>query len=145
MNLLVVYPQAIVPTRGGTERVAYTVAGALRELGHQVFFMATKSGSADAHLAPQPEHILISENLNAEERKQAVISACEKHHIDVIINEGGEFEDFSIFSNQVLKNVKIITCLHFDVYGEIKYFRSNQQYKILTTSRIKRFIIDFCA
>ena len=144
MNLLFVYPQAIIPTRGGTERVAYTVANALCNYGHKVFFMATKSGSADAHLASQPEHILINENLNDEERKQAVITACEKHHIDVIINEGGEFEDFSIFSNLVLKNVRIITCLHFDVYGEIKYFRRERQYRNLTTSSIKRRIINLC-
>lgn len=144
MNLLFVYPHAIIPTRGGTERVAYAVASALREHGHKVFFMATKSGEADAHLSTHPEHILISEKLSAEERKQAVITACAEHQIDIIINEGGEFEDFAIFSNQVLKNAKIITCLHFDVYGEIKYFRRNQQYKNQTTSRIKRFIIDLC-
>ena len=142
MNLLFVYPQAIVPTRGGTERVAYTVANALREYGHKIFFMATKSGSPDAYLASQPEHILISENLNAEERKQAVITACEKHHIDCIINEGGEFEDFSIFSKDVLPKVKIIPCLHFDVYGEINYFRRDRQFRNLTTSQLKLAIIE---
>ena len=142
MNLLFVYPHAILPHRGGTERVAYTVALALRNLGHTVYFMACKSTAADSALAGNPEYILIDETLSEEERKQTVISVCKERQIDFIINEGGEFEDFSIFSNQVLTGVKIITCLHFDVYGEIRYFRRERQFRNLTTSRIKRFIIE---
>ena len=144
MNLLFVYPHAIIPHRGGTERVAYTIATALRQKGHQVWFMATKSNDFDAHLKNQPDYLLIHESTSDDERKQAVIEVIERYQIDIIINEGGEFENFSIFSNEVLPKVKIITCLHFDVYGEIKYFRRNQQYKNQTTSRIKRFIIDLC-
>ena len=142
MNLLFVYPHAILPHRGGTERVAYTVADALRACGHRVWFMATKSGNADAYLAENPDYILIDETFSPEERKQTVIRICEQLKIDAIINEGGEFEDFAIFSNKVLPGVKIITCLHFDVYGEIKYFRRDRQYRNLTTSRLKLAIIE---
>ena len=142
MNLLFVYPHAILPHRGGTERVAYTVAHALRKLGHTVYFMASKSPAEDSALAGNPEYILIDETLSDEERKQAVIRTCKERQIDIIINEGGEFEDFSIFSNQVLPGVKIITCLHFDVYGEIRYFRRERQFRNLSTSKIKRIIIE---
>ena len=142
MNLLFVYPHAILPHRGGTERVAYTVANALRACGHQVWFMATKSGEADAYLAENPDYILIDETFSPENRKQTVIRICAQLKIDAIINEGGEFEDFAIFSNEVLPGVKIITCLHFDVYGEIKYFRREEHFHNLTTSRIKRFFIE---
>ena len=142
MNILFVYPQAILPNRGGTERVAHTVACALREQGHQVWFMATKSDSADAHLAKNPDYILIDEAFRPEARRQEVIKVCEQRKIDIIINEGGEFEDFTIFSNKVLPGVKIITCLHFDVYGEIRYFRRDRQYRNLTTSRLKLAVIE---
>lgn len=142
MNLLFVYPHAIIPHRGGTERVAYTIATALRQKGHQVWFMATKSNDFDAHLKNQPDYILINESASDDERKQVVIGVIERYQIDIIINEGGEFENFTIFSNEVLPKVKIITCLHFDVFGEIKYFRRERQYRNLTTSRIKRVIIE---
>lgn len=142
MNLLFVYPQAILPNRGGTERVTWTVAQALRRIGHKVWFMAVKSPEADTHLANSPEYILIPESLGEPERKAAVIAACNELKIDIIINEGGEFEDFSIFSKDVLPKVKIITCLHFDVYGEINYFRRDRQFQNLTTSKFKLAIIE---
>ncbi len=142
MNLLFVYPHAILPNRGGTERVTWTVAQALRGIGHKVWFMAAKAPEADTHLTDSPEYILIPESLGEPERKAAVIAACNELKIDIIINEGGEFEDFSIFSKDVLPKVKIITCLHFDVYGEINYFRRDRQFRNLTTSKFKLAIIE---
>lgn len=142
MNLLFVYPHAILPNRGGSERVAYTLAHALRKRGHQIWFMATKAADTDFNLAGNPEYILIPESLSEAKRKDAVIAACNENKIDVIINEGGEFEGFAIFSKDVLPKVKIITCLHFDVYGEIRYFRREEQYHNLTTSKFKLAIIE---
>ena len=70
-----------------------------------MYFLASKATVEDAALTGHPEYILIEETLSNEERKQAVISICTARQIDIIINKGGEFENFPIFSNQVLTGV----------------------------------------
>ncbi len=135
MNILFVYFHTILPKRGGTERVAYTVAHALKRCGHSVHFMATHATEQDFNDSFASDYIFIRNEESQEKRKQIVIDTCKELHIDVLINIAGEAGHQDIFSNKVLPNVKIISWFHFDVYGFIKYFlRSN------TTSRLKRWV-----
>lgn len=141
-NILIAYPHLLLPHRGGTERVACTVGEALRAKGFSVFYLSHCVPDSEDTSSLSSYHFVLSQKLTAEERKNAVLALCKSHEIDVVINEGGEFGYFDIFSKHVLgPATKVITCLHFDVYGEIKYFRRDRQYRNITTSRFKRCIV----
>ena len=142
-NILITYPHLLLPHRGGTERVACTVGDALTSKGFSVFYLShCVPDSEDISILPS-NHFVLSEKLTAEERKNAVLALCKSQEIDIVINEGGEFGYFDIFSKHVLgPSAKVITCLHFDVYGEIKYFRRDRQYRNITTSFFKRCIVN---
>lgn len=70
MNILFVYIQPINPIKGGTEWVTYTVANALKKLGHQVYFLATHASSRDSLLYDSEEYILLSKELTNEDQKK---------------------------------------------------------------------------
>lgn len=143
MNILIAYPHVLLPHRGGTERVACTVGEALKERGFSVFYLAHCVPDSEDISSLPSSHFILSEKLSTEERKNAVVDLCKRYEIDVVINEGGEFGYFDIFSKYVLgPSTKVITCLHFDVYGEIKYFRRGRQYRNITTSFFKRCIVN---
>ena len=137
MNLLFVYLRPVLPTHGGTERVAHTVAQALRKQGHTIYFIATKATEKDAKLNLPSNYFLIDEATNHETRKQIIVDTCAKFNIDVLFHIAGETGDYDIFSNKVIPNTKIISCLHFDVYGFIKHFLRGH-----STSRLKKWVID---
>lgn len=140
MNILFVYLTAIIPSRGGTERVTHSVASSLQEKGHSIYHLATNASSEDAAQLQASNYFFVNPKLDIETRKKIVSDLCQKHRIDVIINEWGTWDDFSIFSNEVLPDIKIITCLHYDVFGAIKDKSHGR-----STNPLKRFIIDsFC-
>ncbi len=137
MNILFAYCRTILPKRGGTERVVYTVANALKHYDHSVYFVATHATEEDLRDRSTSEHILIPADASHEKRKQEIIQMCDKLRIDVLVNVAGECGHCDIFSNKVLPNTKIISWFHFDVYGYIKYFLRGH-----TPSRLKRWILD---
>ena len=140
MNILFVYLTAIIPSRGGTERVTHSVASSLQEKGHSIYHLATDASSEDAAQLQASNYFFVNPKLDIETRKKIVSDLCQKHRIDVIINEWGTWDNFSIFSNEVLPDIKIITCLHYDVFGAIKDKSHGR-----STNPLKRFIIDsFC-
>lgn len=121
MNILFVYGSPLIPSRGGTERVTCTVANALRQKGHHVLFMVLSTKMDTTGLAHEnPNYFFVDKTLGTEVQKKHITDICAQEHIDIIINEMGDFDDFNIFSKEVIPNVKIITCLHFDVNGYIK-------------------------
>ena len=137
MNILFAYFHTILPKRGGTERVAYTVANALKRCGHSVYFMATHATEQDFNDSFDSDYIFIRNEESQEKRKQIIIDTCKERHIDVLVNIAGETGQLDIFSNKVLPDVKIISWFHFDVYGFIKYFLRSD-----TTSRLKCWVSD---
>lgn len=137
MNILFVYCSPLIPSRGGTERVTCALADALRQKGHHILFMIISKKIDLAELAYENQnYFFIDKTLETEIQKKNIIHICNQERIDVIINEMGDFDDFNIFSKEVIPNVKIITCLHFDVNGYIKGLP-----KGMSTYPIKRFLL----
>ncbi len=137
MNILFVFLTALISTRGGTERVALSVANSLQEKGHNIYYLSTAASAEDEAQLQAANYFFINPELDIEERKKRVSTLCQKHHIDVIINEWGTWDDFSIFSKEVLPDIKIITCIHYDVYGVIRDKSHGR-----STNPLKRFICD---
>ena len=136
MNILFAYNTLLIPSRGGTERVTCTVANALKQKGHHIYFLTTCATPEDSQLVQDENHFLIDKALDTESKKRHVIDICKRLHIDIVINEMGDYDDFSIFSNDILPGIKIITCLHLDVNGYII-----NEPKGISVTRIKLFII----
>ena len=137
MNILFVFHTALIPTRGGTERVALSVANSLQSRGHGIYYMSTNAEAEDVERLQSSNYFFINPSQDLEERKKIVYDICKKHHIDVLINEGGSWDDFSILSKEVLPNVKIISCVHYDVFGLIKNAPLGR-----ADNPIKRFIVE---
>lgn len=140
MNILVVYINAVNPVKGGTERVSYTVAEALKKKGHSVYFLATHATAADKEFEQKKEYFLIDSQACHEERKQKIIEICRDLRIDVVINECAEVGLGSILCNKVLTGTKVISCTHLDIYGMVRYFHRPNP-----VSRIKRGILSCLA
>ena len=136
MNILFVYLTAIIPSRGGTERVTHYVANSLQARGHNIYYLATAAASDDIKQLQSANHFFLNPGSDLEERKKIVFKLCQSLHIDVIINEWGTWDNFYIFSKSVLPGIKIITCLHYDVYGAIKSHSHGR-----SSNPVKRFII----
>lgn len=137
MNILFVFHTALIPTRGGTERVALSVANSLQSRGHGIYYMSTNAEAKDIESLRSSNYFFIHPSQELKKRKEIVSNICQKHHIDIIINEGGSWDDFSIFSKDVLPNVKIISCVHYDIFGLIKNAPLGR-----ANNPVKRFIIE---
>lgn len=137
MNILFVFHTALIPTRGGTERVTLSVANSLQSRGHSIYYMSTNAEAEDVERLQSSNYFFLNPSQDLEERKKIVCDICHKHHIDVLINEGGSWDDFSLLSKEVLPNVKIISCVHYDVFGLIKNAPLGR-----AENPIKRFIIN---
>ena len=140
MNILFVFNTALIPTRGGTERVTISVANSLQEKGHIVYYMSTNAALEDKEKLQAPNYFFIDPCLEIEKRREIICDICRKHHIDIVINEWGARDNFDIFSKNVLPNVKIISCIHYDVFGLIK-----SQPRGRSTNPFKRRILDLLA
>ena len=123
MNVLFVYSHGVRPTQGGTERVIYLVSRALRNLGHQVYFLSLY-GSVD--------DLDSRYNVEAPDKDDARIAdfmcdVCERWGIEAVVNEIGEFCNYDIYSRiRRNKGILLISCIHFDVLGPMKYFCSDR-------------------
>lgn len=136
MNILFSFCNVINPHRGGTERVTHLVSEYLRQQGHTIFFLCTKEQSSP-YTPPSNTHFL-PQHGSIKEKAMFVNELCLKKSIDVVINEGGVTDDVYFLSKEYLPDsVKVITCIHFDICTDLKYFYRNYNYSLkgLSVSR----------
>lgn len=119
MNLLFSFGNLIRPTRGGTERVTALIAHGLQARGHRVSFLITE----EAISAPLPVGTYTCAGLSREEKARFTRRLCAHLGIDVLINEAGTSDDVLFLSHEQLRfPCRIITCIHFDITGDLRYF-----------------------
>lgn len=127
MNILFSFCNVINPYRGGTERVAHMISTFLKEQGNTIYYLCTEE--QNSAYAPPPNTIFLPKLESIEEKAEYVKSLCLSKSIDVVINEGGVTDDVYFLSKESLPcSVKVITCLHFDITGDLKSFYSNYNY-----------------
>lgn len=119
MNILLYFENQINPMRGGTERVADTIAHAMRERGHNIYYLSRRhvEGEYDIDCYFLPDEIGNSQ-LNID----YINSLITQHNIDIVINEGANTDDVYLFSTENIKNAKVVSHLHFAPYGSFKYY-----------------------
>lgn len=130
MNILIYFSNPLDPQRGGTERVAYLIANYLSNNGHDVFQLAcvNDGGNDSEKMVYLPD----AEERATEANIKFLQEYIRNNRIQVIINESGNSDAIFLFSHEYIPfNVKIITHLHFDIYGDIKTFYQSQYLPLL--------------
>ena len=134
MNLLFSFGNLIRPTRGGTERVTALIAHGLRARGHRVFFLITEE-NIPGNLPPG--HYSCATR-STEEKARFAERLCRELGIDIIINEAGTTDDVWFLNHErISENVRIITCIHFDITGDLRYFYRTQS---LTGKKVLKWL-----
>lgn len=119
MNLLFSFGNIIRPTKGGTERVTALISNGLRARGHRVFFLITE----ERHTESLPPGNYSCAGLTTEGKAEFVNRLCEELSIDAIINEAGTSDDIRFLNHERITHpCRIITCIHFDITGDLRYF-----------------------
>lgn len=127
MNILFYFENQINPVRGGTERVAWLISKYLKSKGHNISYLC-KHIVYDINSEISD---VIPETLNKNGKIDFINKYVSDNNIDIIVNEGGNTDDIYLFSHtNIPDNVKIISCLHFDVSGDLKYFYSSFKYSL---------------
>lgn len=119
------YNNEISPTRGGTERVTYTLAHIFKNAGYEVLYIS-KNHNYD-------ETFIIDNKITTYYLPNNIKTFCEENikfinnliinmHIDIIINQDAlNNETVKLFDKTRIHSAKIITCLHFQPTLGIQY------------------------
>ena len=134
MNLLFSFGNYIRPTRGGTERVTSLIANGLRARGHRVFFLITEE-NIPGNL---PQGHYSCAGLSPEAKASFTRNLCRELGVNVIINEAGTSDDIWFLNRKCMDTAcRIITCIHFDITGDLQYFYRTH---CLTENKILRWL-----
>jgi glycosyltransferase involved in cell wall biosynthesis len=140
MNILFYFENQINPIRGGTERVAWLISNYLHKQGHNIFYMARYPVEDERSVSSS----FLPEQGNGKTNIDFVNRFIRENNIQIIINEGGNTDDVYLFSHQNIPTyIKIITCLHFDITGDLDYFYQSYSCSLANLSfqqRIKKLI-----
>lgn len=108
MNILIYFSKPLNPYGGGTERVAYIIYNYLTRIGHNVMEMPRLPDESEG---------------DSVANVTAVNDVVERNDIEAIINESANSDAIFLFSHKhIPQHIKIITHLHFDIYGDIRSF-----------------------
>lgn len=128
MTILFSFGDVISSTKGGTERVASLIATYLQQQGHQVMFLVTEEVGVDN---VEYNRFYMPKGLSLPQKGEWIRRFCQEQQVDIIINEAGTTDDIYFLSKEYLSDsVKVITCIHFDIYGDLKYFYSQYNYSL---------------
>lgn len=130
MNILIYFSKPLNPYSGGTERVAFIISNYFKSQGHNIFNMACvnsdESSCAGIGLLPDGSEEPTRKNISY------LNEFISSNNIDVIINESGNSNAIFLFSHEHIDaKVRIITHLHFDIYGDIKHFYNSLNLPLL--------------
>ncbi len=130
MNVLIYFSRPLNPYSGGTERVAFTISNYLKAQGHNVLQLACIRHDGEVF---EEGYFLPEEIERASESNIIFVNDFIKHHeIQVVINESANSDAVFLFSHEhISRNVKIITHLHFDIYGDIETFYASHNLPLL--------------
>ena len=140
MKILFYFISQINPQSGGTERVADNVAHGLKARGHSVFYMSrTKvNGTYDIPCFFLPDTVGVTQN-----NINYVNHFCDDNKIDLIINEAGNTDDVRLFSHEYIRDVRIITELHFCPMQSLRFYYHSLHLPIKFKNP-KHSIINLC-
>lgn len=120
-NILFYYPTPIIPESGGVERVTFLLSKYLIEQGYSIYYLHLPS-KFDYNTFPLdikpiflPDSCLMS-STNIDYYNQII----EKYHIDIIINQQGQYEG-AYFIGTLRSKIPIISVIHNNPIQEYRH------------------------
>lgn len=112
-TILFVYPTLFNPFVGGIERVTDLLAKELIARGYKVLYLHNKRNEALlSYKYPTKIFYFPSENYNDKINVKYYQHFLREHHINIVINQAGNFADSHLYLETGTLNVKTISVLH---------------------------------
>ena len=112
-TILFVYPTLFNPKVGGIERVTDILAKQFVERGKKVYYLHNKHNSSLMDYAfPAPVCFFPSSDYHSHENIEFYHNFLKEHDIDIVINQCGNFEDSTLYTNVGNCKAKVISVLH---------------------------------
>lgn len=112
-TLLFVYPTPFNPQVGGVERVTDLLTKQLIIRGYNVLYLHhVQKDSLMDYGYPAPIHFFPSSDYHSQENVAFYHNFLKEHHVDIIINQCGLFEDSTLYLNIGDNKCKRISVLH---------------------------------
>ena len=111
MNILFI-EDALLPSRGGVERVTYTLANAFERFGHEVFIAYRQCGCAEV---PEHKKLQLSEAHEKNSLYLTLSGYIVEHAIRVVIVQNCYDKEYRLVYRQLktaIPGLRMITCLH---------------------------------
>lgn len=146
MNICFAYITPYHPERGGIGRVTHSLTLELQKRGYNVFYLIFCVNMTIKHEFdyPAPLTYIYSDNVD-EYLSQSVISEYHRFlnekHIDIVINQSGNFDDSKLWLNTGNSNIKVISVLHSNPWVAYKHLWSSDIYPLKNDSikeKVKR-------
>lgn len=136
MNIVFLYAGAIIPEKGGVQRVTSVLSDYFESKDYNIFYLSLTKGGDNIKYSKRQFFLPYSDNLWM--NSEYYIEFLRINKIDIVINQFGISPTFSKFSFQAnLINVKVISVIHNSLLSGIKNFSS------FYSSRAKKLNIEF--
>lgn len=113
-NILFTYITPFHPERGGIGRVTDSLAREFIKRGHTVWYLIYDSALTTKYDFdyPAPLEYFPTKELMSEENLDFYHNFLKEHHIDIVINQSGNFSDSRLYLNTGNDYTKVISVLH---------------------------------
>lgn len=114
MNILFTYITPFHPDRGGIGRVTDSLTREFQKRGHNIYYLIYESAITVKHIYPYPAPLeyFPSQELLSQENLNFYHKFLREKHIDIIINQSGNFGDSFLYLNKGDSHTTIISVLH---------------------------------
>ena len=150
MNILYYYEYNISPTRGGTERVTSVIANELNKRGFCCMYISMLNhGDIEINKDTKQYYLPNNKCLESIENEVYLHAFLQEHNIKIIINQDATNFASAFFSKNRFPEVRIISCIHYNLWGGINYIGDTFKYTYIhgdisyITYLIKQTLIPF--
>lgn len=136
MKVLFVYPNEILPERGGVQRATSVLADYLEANGASVFYLSLERTSSDESISPRQFYLPFQKDVG--DNYSFFLGFLNDNNISFVINQAGINPDISrlVYSAKDL-NIKVISVVNNSIMSGINNFSS------LYKRRARRYGLEF--
>lgn len=129
MNILYYYQHNISLTRGGTERVTSTIAHELKKRGYCCLYLSLHNlDNHDIDIDIPQYYFPNDKQLHCLENEVFLHNLLQEQCVEIVINQDATNPESAFFSRNRFPEVKIISCIHFNLWGGINHLGDTFRY-----------------
>lgn len=107
------------PYYGGIERATDILVKSLIEMGYKICYLSSSCPEIAMleYQYPVNQYVLPSRKLHSKENKEFYRKLLSEQQIDVVVNQRGLLAEGNFYIDNILPNIKIISCFHSKPFG----------------------------